>query len=129
MLSALQGTVQLVIELIFEPGSIVFDRICTELPIASNEPFTPLQDYSGESNALQITAAFQVTCDSQRGFYGENCDTFCRARDDEDGHFTCDNATGRMVCLRGYRDVRSNCTRCATSDGCCKSAMKMFQCL
>ena len=39
------------------------------------------------------------------------CNTFCLARNDSGGHYTCDPETGDKICLTGYEDPATNCTR------------------
>ena len=38
-----------------------------------------------------------------------NCSVLCVARNDSEGHYTCDPFTGNRVCLEGYKDASTNC--------------------
>ena len=38
-----------------------------------------------------------------------NCETFCMARNDSSGHYTCDPVTGDKICLDGYEDPTTDC--------------------
>jgi hypothetical protein len=38
-------------------------------------------------------------------YYGEYCDTFCKAADDEFGHYTCDTTTGSFICDEGKYNI------------------------
>ena len=35
-------------------------------------------------------------------WYGSSCSTECVARDDQDGHYTCDKDNGAKICKRGW---------------------------
>ena len=53
-------------------------------------------------------------------FYGPGCDRLCEPRDDESGHYVCDNR-GNIICLNGFQNRTSNCNKCSLSNGCCES--------
>ena len=64
-----------------------------------------------------IRLAFQLSC--EENFYGEDCTIFCVGKNDESGHFTCNNE-GRIECLEGFQNPLTNCTECTLAEGCCK---------
>ncbi|XP_035826909.1 protein jagged-1b-like [Aplysia californica] len=35
-------------------------------------------------------------------YYGNQCDRYCKARDDERGHYRCNPVTGEKICLFGW---------------------------
>ena len=43
-------------------------------------------------------------------WYGDNCTKPCLAHDDAMGHYVCDNKTGDIICLPGWRNESINCT-------------------
>jgi jagged-like protein len=51
----------------------------------------------------QLTYNVKVYCDAF--YYGEYCDTFCKAADDEFGHYTCDTTTGSFICDEGKYNI------------------------
>ena len=48
---------------------------------------------------------FRMVCSAH--YYGSDCDTLCRPRDDQFGHYTC-GPNGEKVCLDGYQKDPSN---------------------
>eukprot|EP00111_Clytia_hemisphaerica_P022060 TCONS_00064842-protein len=61
---------------------------------------------SGKVTKTNFTIRY--TCDAD--FYGPACDRFCLAQNDVKGHYTCDRASGEMICLDGWTDAKTNCT-------------------
>jgi Golgi apparatus protein 1 len=43
---------------------------------------------------------YRMLCSAQ--YYGKDCDTLCRPRDDQFGHYTC-GRDGEKVCLEGWQ--------------------------
>lgn len=73
------------------------------------------RDPRGQGKSIRLT--FDLECVDD--FYGSDCGTFCAARDDALGHFTCDSS-GDLICLDGFTDPSTNCTECVLSEGCCE---------
>lgn len=48
-------------------------------------------------------------------YYGDGCNTFCRPRDDQFGHYNC-SLTGQKLCLEGW--LGPECDRAKCRDGC-----------
>lgn len=48
-------------------------------------------------------------------YYGDGCTTFCRARDDQFGHYNC-SSTGQKVCLEGW--YGPDCDKAKCRPGC-----------
>lgn len=48
-----------------------------------------------------LTVNFTVQCD--KDFYGPLCSTFCVPQDNKIGHYSCDTATGALVCHSGWK--------------------------
>ena len=98
------------------------DALVVELtvPISLNpasdnsQPVTIYQNPSGQGQFLRL--AFQLTC--AENFYSEDCSRFCLGRDDEGGHYSCDE-TGAIICLEGFEG--DNCMQCILAPECCKS--------
>ena len=68
-----------------------------------------------QSKTLIISYNFQCS----KNYFGQNCSEFCEPHNDGSGHYVCDGE-GRKVCLEGYRNSSTNCTMCASKQGCCK---------
>ena len=56
---------------------------------------------------------YRMLCSAH--YYGKDCDTLCRPRDDQFGHYTCD-ANGDKICLDGWQKDSEN----AEGDYCTK---------
>jgi len=49
-----------------------------------------------------LTFQYQLYCDAN--YYSSDCSVYCVASDtDAGGHYTCDPATGRIICRPGTR--------------------------
>ena len=48
---------------------------------------------------------YRMVCSAH--YYGKDCDTLCRPRDDQFGHYTCD-ANGNKICLDGWQKDPNN---------------------
>ncbi|KAG9509623.1 Delta-like protein 1, partial [Fragariocoptes setiger] len=68
------------------------------------------------TDSAALTYAYRVTC--QANYYGEQCATLCRPRDDAYGHYTC-SAAGSIVCLAGWHG--DYCLEATCLPGCHKS--------
>ncbi|VVC92301.1 unnamed protein product [Leptidea sinapis] len=67
--------------------------------------------------AAALAYRVRVTC--QPNYYNSTCTSFCRARDDQFGHYAC-SAAGDKHCLRGWQG--DNCEiRCHPTHGRCDS--------
>ena len=76
------------------------------------------QLYTGLHGNSELTLSFELSCSED--YYGSECDIFCKERNDEMGHYTC-NTNGSIVCNEGYQNPLANCTECTMSiEGCCK---------
>lgn len=70
---------------------------------------------------------YQASCSAN--YYGRNCSTYCLPRDDDTGHYTCDQH-GQIQCMIGYQNPLSNCTECSLAPGCCKfTCFSMCACM
>lgn len=52
------------------------------------------------TDAATLTYSYRVTC--QPNYYGEQCNVFCRPRDDVYGHYTC-SEQGNILCYPGWQ--------------------------
>ncbi|XP_064604186.1 delta-like protein 4 [Liolophura sinensis] len=55
---------------------------------------------------VSLTTTLKVYCDPY--FHSPNCTVYCRARDDEMGHYTCDRDTGTKICMAGWTGRECN---------------------
>lgn len=79
------------------------------------ERTTPYRDRDFRGPSLSLT--IEVNCGEH--FYGPDCTKQCEPRDDERGHYMCDNG-GNIICLEGFQNEASNCTECSLSNTCCE---------
>ena len=84
-------------------------HVFVDAAINTSDSFLGFFNFESENTHFTLDLSFRVTC--QRDFYGADCATFCQARDDSAGHYTCDALTGRRICLPGYQNVSSSCTQ------------------
>ena len=94
----------------YDPVSIdpndPIDVVRDDRALATSTNFTPVVTRTGDAGKVTMTFQYRVMC--QPNYYGANCFTFCRPRDDSTGHYTCDS-NGDKVCLDGYTDESSDC--------------------
>lgn len=62
-------------------------------------------EIGGRSKA-KLNYAIRVTCNEN--YYGDQCTVSCRSRDDDHGHYVC-NEKGERVCLPGWTGVDDYC--------------------
>ncbi|GFO45468.1 delta-like protein [Plakobranchus ocellatus] len=67
-----------------------------------------ISESSGEQNLVMV--ATRVVCSSN--YYGRNCTSFCRPRDDFLGHYIC-TPTGQQVCMDGWQGFGCNQAICS----------------
>ena len=79
---------------------------------------SPSQEYFGDNLIFSVTLNFRVVCSPN--FYDQDCNTFCVARNDTSGRFTCNEDDGSIVCFEGYQNENTNCTECIPAENCCK---------
>ena len=101
-----------------ESSPNLIEDIFIVLNLTANDDFTPSQNYTGEFSTATVELSLQVHCVAN--YYGLDCTTFCMARDDAKGHYTCNTDTGAFICNDGYRNESSDCTECVPANGCCK---------
>ena len=58
------------------------------------------QHYSHSAQFTSLEYSYRVVCDDH--YYGTGCSNFCRPRDDQFGHYTCDS-NGTKTCLDGWK--------------------------
>ena len=69
--------------------------------------FSSDRGFPGDSQTAMLTLSFQVTCESD--YYGLDCNTFCQAQNNSEGHFSCDSSNGNLICLPGYQNALTHC--------------------
>ena len=53
--------------------------------------------------------SMRIKASCGENLFGENCSVTCIAREDDNGHFTC-NANGDRECSPGFCSMENNCT-------------------
>ncbi len=110
MCNMLQGTVKLYIEVEdYDPlnSNDHVDDVYVTISLVPNSTFTPRQRYTGIYRNSRIELSFRLQCSSD--LYGSNCTTYCVARNDSAGHYSC-GSNGEKICLHGWSEPSSNCT-------------------
>jgi hypothetical protein len=62
-------------------------------------------EIGGRSKA-KLNYGIRVTCNEN--YFGEQCTVSCRSRDDDHGHYVC-NEKGERVCLPGWKSTEDYC--------------------
>ena len=83
------------------------DNVDVTITLMPNSTFTPRQWYTGVYGNSRIELSFRLQCGSN--LYGSNCTTFCVARNDSEGHYSC-GSDGQKMCLMGWTEPTNNCT-------------------
>ncbi len=65
------------------------------------------QSLAHVSSSGTLTARFRARCGEN--LYGDNCSSVCIPRDDNLGHYVCDE-DGERVCSLGFCNLVENCT-------------------
>lgn len=72
-------------------------RLAVQRSIAAGSTW---QHFSHTTQYTSLEYSYRVVCDEH--YYGTGCSTFCRPRDDQFGHYTCDN-NGTKICLKSWQ--------------------------
>ena len=83
------------------------DDIYVSISRTPSSTFSSRAAYNGVHGNSRIELSFRVQCG--RNFYGSNCSTYCVARNDSGGHYTC-GINGERVCLSGWSEPSTSCT-------------------
>ena len=83
------------------------DDIYVTISLTPSSSFTSRTAYNGVHGNSRIELSFRVQCTTN--FYGSNCATYCVARDDSGGHYSC-GSNGEKLCLSGWSDPTTDCT-------------------
>jgi delta-like protein len=80
----------------------LISRMATQQQLDAGKDWT--QGVHQDTNT-KLDYEYRMVCSSH--YYGADCDTLCRPRDDQFGHYTC-GPSGEKVCLEGYQKDPSN---------------------
>ncbi|XP_021376096.1 protein jagged-1-like isoform X2 [Mizuhopecten yessoensis] len=77
-----------------------------------------------------LSMVIRVYCD--QNYYGPQCTTFCRPRNDWMGHYKCDGTSGAKICYQGWRGQTCNqrvnlCGPC--QHGSCDRTASVYRCV
>ena len=81
----------------------LIDRVVINAELNAGSGSSVIQQPGSYGSAV-VSLQYTVSCDSN--FYGSTCDVYCRSRDDDTGHFTCDSF-GNKVCLSAQQKIRT----------------------
>ncbi|KAL4238752.1 Delta-like protein 4 [Mactra antiquata] len=71
------------------------------------------KNYIHKTNETELEYMYRVKCDAD--YYDPGCSTLCRPRDDQFGHYTCDQ-DGQIVCMEGWKG--NYCDEAICAEGC-----------
>ena len=111
-----KGSAQMLIGVTESGTDQLIDNIFIELNLTANDPFIPLESFTGLLDQATIDLQFRIMCAFD--YFGMDCNSFCVGKNNTDAHYSC-GEDGEMVCLQGYQNESSNCTQCAPAEGCC----------
>lgn len=116
------GTFSLIIEAWHEnnkssEGSALISRMATQQELDAGRDWT-----HGVHQESHTTLEYEYRMVCSAHYYGKDCDTLCRSRDDQFGHYTC-GPNGEKLCLDGWVKDPSNvegdyCTKAVCLPGC-----------
>ena len=75
--------------------------------------------HQGSESHTRLEYEYRMMCSAH--YYGKDCDTLCRPRDDQFGHYICDKE-GNKMCLDGWQKDSNN----EEGDYCNKGRQKFF---
>ena len=84
----------------------LIDEVIVEVP-STLRLIAQSSTVAGEHGRVSLTLSYTLQCESN--YYGSNCTKYCIPQDDNNGHYTCDNKTGEIVCRDGWQNPDSNC--------------------
>ena len=76
---------------------MLISRLATQQRLSAGSEWT--HGVHQESHS-KLEYEYRMVC--SRHYFGGDCDTLCRPRDDQFGHYTCDS-NGEKVCLNGWQ--------------------------
>ena len=75
--------------------------------------------HQGSESHTRLEYEYRMMCSAH--YYGKDCDTLCRPRDDQFGHYICDKE-GNKMCLDGWQKDSNN----EEGDYCNKGRQKIY---
>lgn len=80
------------------PGSgVLISRLATQQELSAGRDWTRGVH---QDRRTRLEYDYRMACSAH--YYGADCDTLCRPRDDQFGHYTC-GPQGEKVCLDGWQ--------------------------
>ena len=104
----------------YGPSRKLITRLAIQRSLEVDTKWTP---YKHISHNTTMTISYRVMC--SRNYYGKECLTLCKPRDDKFGHFTCDNK-GELHCLPGWKG--QYCDEPICLPGCKGTCIKPNEC-
>lgn len=83
-------------------SGVLISRMTLQQPLSSGLKWTTGVHVDPHTT---LDYEFRLVCSTH--YYGSDCDTFCRPRDDQFGHYTC-GPKGEKICLNGYEKDPNN---------------------
>ena len=85
----------------------LIDRIIVDIP--NNTTSVISQTVTGIFNRVSLVLSYNLSCNQH--YYGSDCSVNCIPHNDDiNGHYTCNNITGAIICRDGWQNSSSNCT-------------------
>ena len=85
----------------------LIDRIIVDIP----KDTTPVisQTVTGIFNSrVSLVLSYSLSCNQH--YYGSDCSVNCIPHNDDiNGHYTCNNITGAIICRDGWQNPTNNC--------------------
>jgi hypothetical protein len=98
-------------------GDSLISRMATQQELDAGRDWT--HGVHQESHT-RLEYEYRMICAAH--YFGKDCDTLCRPRDDQFGHYTCGN-NGDKICLDGWQKDRNN----EEGDYCTKGKLKLLR--
>ena len=88
-----------IIFVLFADGPVLISRLATQQQLDAGNDWTSGTHHEALSQT-QLDYEYRMVCSAH--YYGKDCDTLCRPRDDQFGHYTC-GQEGEKLCLDGWQ--------------------------
>ena len=86
------------------------DNIFVDRSKTVSNVYSTVETIWGERNKVGVDIRFRVRC--VQHFYRADCTQYCLARNDNNGHYTCNQEDGSKICNSGYEHPETNCVDC-----------------
>jgi len=85
-------------------GNTLISRMATQKKLNASSSGAWTHGRHAEGHTI-LEFEYRMICTAH--YYGKDCDTLCKPRDDQFGHYTC-GQDGQKICLQGWQKDMTN---------------------